>query len=94
MRFILVANGDRCIDFRPNLNIEIEEQWSPNAYSRYGDELIPNRPRCGQALSRYSQAEPTGILNNHPFFTGVCPQCKYEFNRDDRIVHYDCPNCA
>ena len=38
------VNGDRCIDFRLNLNIEIEEQWSPNGYSWYGDELVANRP--------------------------------------------------
>ena len=42
---------------------EIEEQWSPQGYSWYGDELIPNRP------SRYTQAEQLELLDTHPFFT-------------------------
>ena len=82
------VDTDKCLDFRLDPNTKIEEQWSPQDYSWYGDELIANRP------SRYSQSEQLEILNNHPFFTGVCPQCRHEFNRDDRIVHYDCPDCG
>ena len=78
----------RCIDFRPDPNAKIEEQWSPQGYSWYGDELISDRP------SRHSQAEQIEILDNHPFFTGVCPQCRHEFNRDNQIIHYDCPDCG
>ncbi|MDJ0902213.1 MAG: hypothetical protein QNJ55_25765 [Xenococcus sp. MO_188.B8] len=81
------VEGDRCIDFRPDPNAEIQEQWSPQGYSWYGGELIPNRH------SRYSQEEQTEILNNHPFFTGVCPQCRHEFDQDNLPVHFDCPNC-
>lgn len=69
-------------------NAETEEQWSPQGYSWYGDELISDRP------SRYSQSEQLEILNNHPFFTGVCPQCGYRFDRDARIIHFDCPSCG
>ena len=77
----------KCLDFRLDSNAQIEEQWSPQGYSWYGDELIPNRP------SRYSQEEQLEILNNHPFFSGVCPQCRYEFDKDNPPVHFDCPNC-
>ena len=56
------VDTNRCIDFRPDPNTEIQEQWSPEGYSWYGEELIVNRP------SRYSQEEQTEILNNHPFF--------------------------
>ena len=79
---------DKCLDFRPDPNAQIEEQWSPKGYSWYGDELISDRP------SRYSQSEQNQILDNHPFFTGICPQCRHKFNQDSRIVHYDCPDCG
>ncbi|WP_036487167.1 hypothetical protein [Myxosarcina sp. GI1] len=75
-----------CMDFRPDPKAEIQEQWSPEGYSWYNNELIPNRP------SSYTQAEQLEILDTHPVFTGVCPQCKYRFT--ERLVHYDCPNCG
>ncbi len=56
------VDTNRCLDFRPDKDAEIQEQWSPEGYSWYGEELIVNRP------SRYSQEEQTEILNNHPFF--------------------------
>lgn len=68
-------------------NAEIEKQWSPEGYSWYGDELIADRP------SRYTLEEQSQILDNHPFFTGVCPQCRHRFDRDNLPVHYDCPEC-
>ena len=79
---------DKCLDFRPDPKAQIEKQWSPQGYSWYGDELIANRP------SRHNQSEQLEILDNHPFFTGVCPQCRHEFNQDSQIVHYDCPDCG
>ena len=86
----LYPNGvdtDSCIDFRPDPNIQEEEQWSPSGYSWYGGELIPNQP------SRYTRDEQLEILDNHPFFTGICPQCGYRFSKSKQIVHYDCPIC-
>lgn len=77
-----------CLDFRPNPNIKEDKQWSPFGYSWYGDQLISNR------TSRYSQSEQMEILDNHPFFTGVCPQCRHRFNRENQIVHFDCPECG
>ena len=79
---------DKCLDFRPDPNIKTEELWSPQGYSWYGDELISDRS------SRYSQSEQTQILDNHPFFTGVCPRCRYKFDEDNLPIHYDCPNCS
>ena len=35
----------------------------------YNGELIPYKP------SRYTPEEQLEILDNHPFFTGVCPKC-------------------
>ena len=45
------VDTDECIDFRPDPNAEIEEQWSLLGYTFYGDELVPNRP------SRYTPEE-------------------------------------
>jgi hypothetical protein len=81
------VDTDECADFRPNPNIKPEEQWSPEGYSWYDGELIPNRP------SRYTQEEQLEILDTHPCFTGICPNCGYRFNPNNRIVHYDCPVC-
>lgn len=81
------VDSDRYIDFRPDPNFEEEEQWSPNGYSWYGDELIANKP------SRYTPEEQIEILDTHPLFTGLCPNCGYRFSRNKQIVHYDCPVC-
>jgi hypothetical protein len=79
---------ETCLDFRPDSNIKEEEQWSPEGYSWYGDELIRDR-------SRYTCEEQIEILDSHPFFTGVCPQCRYDFDQNNLpAVHYDCPACG
>ena len=83
------VNTDSCIDFRPDTNAEREEQWSPQGYSWYGDELIANRP------SRYTSEEQLEMLDNHPMFTGFCPRCGHEFDqRNPPAVHWDCPRCG
>ena len=82
-------DSNRCLDFRPDPNAEIEEQWSLLGYTFYGDELVPLRP------SRYTSEEQLEILDNHPFFTGVCPECGYRFDKNNPPeVHYDCPVCG
>ncbi len=59
-------------------------QIEPNNY----DEL-PSRP------SRYTAEEQLEILDNHPFFTGVCPECGYQFDRSNPpLIHWDCPECG
>jgi hypothetical protein len=58
---------NNCLDFRPDKDAEIKEQWTPLGYSWYGDELIADRP------SRYTAQEQIQILDNHPFFTLCLP---------------------
>ncbi|MGK7899301.1 MAG: hypothetical protein AB4372_38205 [Xenococcus sp. (in: cyanobacteria)] len=83
------VDSDRCLDFRLDPNFQEEEQWSPKGYSWYDGELIPNRP------SRYTAEEQLEILDNHPFFTGICPQCGYEFDKNNLpLIHFDCPSCG
>lgn len=81
------VNTDSCLDFRCDPNIQEEEQWCPEGYTWYDGQLIPIKP------SRYTQGEQLDILDNHPFFTGVCPNCGYRFNPEQQIIHYDCPEC-
>ena len=80
---------DNCIDFRPDPNIELEEQWTPAGYSWYGGELIPNK------LPKYTSEQQIEMLDTHPFFTGVCPNCKHQFDRTNhQIIHFDCTICG
>ena len=43
--------------------------------------------------SRYTRSEQLFILDNHPFFTGICPQCRHKFEQDNLPVYFDCPEC-
>ena len=45
------VDTDSCIDFRRDPSIQEEEQWSPQGYTWYDGESIPDRP------SRYTQEE-------------------------------------
>ncbi|MGK7897398.1 MAG: hypothetical protein AB4372_28205 [Xenococcus sp. (in: cyanobacteria)] len=81
------VESDNCLDFRLDPNFQKEEQWAPEGYCWYGGELIPNKP------SRYTAEEQLFILDNHPFFTGVCPDCGHKFDKaNPPAVHWDCPN--
>lgn len=80
------VDSDRCLDFRPDPNFKEEEQWAPEGYSYYDGQLVRNQ-------SRYTSEEQLEILETHPFFTGVCPQCGHEFDRNNPpLIHWDCPN--
>lgn len=81
---------EKCPDFRPDPEaIEDKELWSPVGYSWYGDELIPDR------LCRYTREEQEKILDTHPFFTGVCPDCQHIFTSSPtpRDI-WQCPECG
>ncbi|MFM7353922.1 MAG: hypothetical protein ACKO1G_13005 [Microcystis aeruginosa] len=81
---------EKCLDFRPDPEaIEDKEIWSPVGYSWYGDELIPDR------LCRYTREEQQKILDTHPFFTGVCPDCQHIFTSSPipRDI-WQCPECG
>jgi hypothetical protein len=70
------VDTEQCPDFQPDPETAIEtekELWSPVGYSWYGDTLIPNR------LCRYTREEQQKILDTHPFFTGICPNCSRVF---------------
>ena len=56
--------------FAPNPN---EEQWEPEGATYYNGELIL------QPKQQRTTEEQLWLLDNHPLFTSVCPQCKYHF---------------
>lgn len=61
-----------------------EEQWQPEGASYYNGELILQS-------KQKTREEQLWLLGNHPFFTGICPQCGASFERDYQArVHWDC----
>jgi len=79
---------DTCLDFRAPLLHEPEPLWEPEGASYYNGELSLFKPR----LTREQQL---WLLDNHPFFTGRCPQCHYRFDPNHPPqVHWDCPDCG
>ncbi|MBD2629629.1 hypothetical protein [Trichormus variabilis] len=82
------VEGNNCLDFREDPNAETEELWQPDGATYYNEELIFQPPM----LTPEQQIE---ILNTHPMFTGFCPQCGAEFERDYiSRVHWDCSECG
>ncbi|MBX9253565.1 hypothetical protein H1Q63_06260 [Desmonostoc muscorum CCALA 125] len=80
------VNGNTCIDFREDPNAEPVELWEPQGATYYNGELIV------QPRQRWTPEEQLELLDTHPMFTGKCPQCGYEFDRDyTSRVHWDCP---
>ncbi|MHC5939004.1 hypothetical protein [Nostoc sp.] len=81
------VNGNSCLDFREDPNADPVELWEPEGASYYNGELIL------QPQHRLTQQQQLELLDTHPMFTGRCPQCGYEFDRDwSARVHWDCPN--
>ncbi len=79
--------GKQFVDF---LGIgEDNDQWEPEGASYYNGELIL------QSRQRWTREQQLEILDTHPIFTGKCPECGYEFQRDYTArVHWDCPQCG
>ncbi|QGZ91848.1 hypothetical protein [Microcystis aeruginosa] len=50
---------------------------------------MPNR------LCRYTREEQEKILDTHPFFTGICPDCKHIFTTSPAPREpWQCPECG
>ena len=82
------VEAGNCIDFREDPNAELQEQWQPEGASYYNGQLIVQPP----PITPERQLE---LLEWHPIFTGKCPQCGSEFDRDYvSRVHWDCVECG
>jgi hypothetical protein len=83
------VEGDSCLDFREDSNAEPVELWEPEGATYYNGELIVPPQR------QLTREEQWHILETHPFFTGVCPKCKYRFQGHvPELIHFDCPVCG
>jgi len=80
---------DICLDFREDPNIAPDELWEPEGASYYNGELIL------QPRQRWTPEEQLELLDTHPLFTGLCPQCEHPFPKYERPpVHWDCAECG
>ena len=62
-----------------------EEQWEPEGATYYNGELIL------QPKQQRTREEQVWLLDHHPLFSGICPQCGALFERDYQArVHWDC----
>ena len=77
---------DTCIDYRLNSDYIFLQQWNPDGYVYYDDELIK--------LPEYKPdpERQLWLLNNHPAFTGSCGNCGYEYPRNP--LSWNCPECG
>jgi hypothetical protein len=71
-----------CPDFA-----EVVGQWEPLGSAYYADELVV------QPSHYLTTTERLEILDTHPLFTGVCPECGQVIIGLD-LVHYDCELCG
>jgi hypothetical protein len=80
--------GDSCLDYRQDPNAEVEEPWEPEGASYYNGELIV------QPRQRWTREEQLWLLDNHPMFTGTCPQCGYRWAIGNYpMSQWECPEC-
>jgi Zn finger protein HypA/HybF involved in hydrogenase expression len=48
-----------------------------------------------EVLSHLNPAEQLQVIITHPFFTGKCPECKYQFPLvHSTAAHCNCPECG
>jgi predicted RNA-binding Zn-ribbon protein involved in translation (DUF1610 family) len=91
--------GDFCPYFA--LDPDVEAQlWEPEGARYIDEELVIERVTYNgeeiiQPQQLWTQQQQLELLDMHPLFTGKCPECGYEFERDYTArVHYDCPDCG
>ena len=93
-------DSNSCHHFAPDPNAEPQELWEPQGVRYVNDELVIERVTYNgeeiiQPSQRWSREEKLWLLDNHPMFTGRCPSCGAEFERDFTArVHWDCENCG
>lgn len=88
------VEGDSCNDFDLGLISSDDEakawygeQWQPEGASYYGGKLILD------SLQRLTMEQQMELLDNHPLFTGRCPNCEMPIASEGQ-VHWDCEYCG
>lgn len=55
----------------------------------------PRRYSVAEFLAQATNLEELKVLHNHPFFTGVCPDCRHQFPKKSQPpTYWDCPTCG
>lgn len=82
--------GNSCADFAPLASAQAGQGlWEATVMSYYAGQPVPGYGRV------VTVEEQWGLLESHPLFTGVCPQCGAEFDRSNPPpVHWDCAFCS
>ena len=88
-----------CLDFRASRNIEDFELWEPKGARFIGGQLVVEREPfyydCSPVTDYLTPEEKLELLDTHPMFTGLCPQCRTPFtNYKTPLVHWDCNQCG
>ena len=78
---------------------EPEENWSPPGYQYVNGELEPiesyyDGELIHQPPQRFSKQKMLKLLDTHPLFTGVCPQCNHVFTEQIISPKCTCPDCG
>lgn len=81
--------------------IKLPPKASPNIPAQQHavtPEPVPQestRYSVAEYLSQVTDVEDLRILEDHPFFTAVCPNCHYGYtNLDHPPLFWDCPSCG
>ncbi|WP_035800740.1 hypothetical protein [Crocosphaera chwakensis] len=76
-------------DLQPVTNDDDDNHPDGYILNYYDEELVVTKP------SPYTQEELLELVDYHPIFTGLCPECKHKFNKKNPpLIHWDCPNCG
>ena len=58
-------------------------------------KMSQHRYSVAEYLSQISSIEELNVLEDHPFFTGVCPKCSHDYaNRETPPLFWDCQACG
>ncbi|MEH1799970.1 MAG: hypothetical protein V7L13_12550 [Nostoc sp.] len=74
------------------------QQWEPEGARYVNGELTIERTFYNgelivQPQARWTPEQQLELIDWHPMFTGRCPRCSAEFDRDwSARVHWDCQN--
>lgn len=68
---------------------------APQSVERAHAYASPPRSSVAEVLLNMSSLDDLKALKNHPFFTGVCPQCSIPYiQQDPPPVYWDCQKCG
>jgi len=78
--------GDRCPDFL--LDPEFTEMWSPIGFMFIDRQLFRKPIVYNQNFEpELTRSQQVQILETHPLFTGVCPECGTSYPQNMERTH-------